>query len=231
MTTQVEHDRIDHKGLTTQTDGLAEARSYGLQDLKNVMDREKNSLPQLPKADFVIDWDKAKPHTNLAQERFPTEREQVTGKLDKLIDPSLSEADKRTMHDLDKAITSGDSKAFAKAIERFKDDPKELQKFVKMLNDNLTAVGSGTHVVAHEDKVLIMGGGDKAVEISTDGRATVRDFERFPNGLIKIGPQDHHANAADVMSSIGESARFHVLHTQRPRLPRPPVFGDARPTE
>lgn len=147
------------------------------------------------------------------QERFSPEYQQqkeAANRLDDHIDPNMSDHDQDTMSDLHWAIASGDSAAFGKAIQQFKGDPAELARFTNELNRTLQETGSGVRLVTKGEHTLIMGMGDRAVQISTDGRASVRNVQQLPNGMVIYGGHDHTASPQEQMRNIGTQARIAV---------------------
>jgi hypothetical protein len=152
--------------------------------------------------------------------------------LDRITDrnPFMTEQDRQTFRDLHRAVVSGDSEGFAKAIERFKNDPEGLRRFMDQLNKNLQETGSGVRVSVNKqgDKVTIMGIGQSAVEIGTDGRASVRQVTQLPNGLVLWGRQDHETPPASAMRTIAHGARSGIIWTSQIESVTGPKY---RPTE
>jgi hypothetical protein len=152
----------------------------------------------------------------LDKQESPTEladRLEATAALDKHINPMMKSTDQETMQNLHAAIANGDSAQFADAMQRFHKDATGMREFMNMLNRNLENTNSGITVHPHGNRVTIVGLGDRAVEISTDGRASVREVTHNLDGSLQYGAYDHNGSPRLTMRNIGQQARLGILYT------------------
>lgn len=151
----------------------------------------------------------------------------AVAKLDALIDPSLPPRDQGIMRDLNAAILTGDSHGLADTIARFK-GPEELRRFTRMLNENLQQANSGIGATVQDNSLLILGTGNRGVQISHDGRASVRELELNRDGTVRLGDHIHTESPSVTMDMIGRQARFHMAMSELQRIPKTPA--EFRPT-
>jgi hypothetical protein len=182
----------------------------------NGYDPGDKTIGHIPESDFQIH----RGEPALAAER-----------LNSLINASLSAPDKAALTDLNNAVLTGDTKAFADVIANYKDDPKGLNRIVGALNDNLFKAGTGVAVATDGSTVTIMGRTDKAIQFSTDGNVSVRQLELLPGGTVSIGEVVKKEIPDKLMNAVGAMAVKHMLGEQQQQpIPKTPAFKNETPT-
>lgn len=177
-------------------------------------DKVIDYLPKGDKIDFLPELELHKHPIELDSFLEPTKEDidKAQQKLDKQISGLISPEDQASLKAMQDAVLAGDPKAFAAAIERFKDDPERLIQFIKEMNKNLDAVGAGVHAAVDADgKVVIYGEGSTGVEIDPKtGKATQRYIEHKPGGEIELGGEVLNGDAAQAMKKLGNEAVFNI---------------------
>lgn len=219
---EVRNDNTNSRRVASDSaapDQLASNRYPTLGDVRNATSRPTNALDSFPSESSLLQSLSSGDRNNSIRSSMPLEyREQInaTNQLNDRL-PSMNPYDRRTMQNLHWAVASGDSEAFAQAIKRFGNDPHGLQNMIGMLDQNLQDTGSGLRATVNKagDRVTIVGQGGHAMDISTDGRASVREVTHFKNGTYRLGQHVHNANPLATMVEMGEQARQSILYGGR----------------
>ena len=142
----------------------------------------------------------------------PTDKEEhkAEGKLDKQIGGLVSPEDKQNLKDINHAILTGDDKALAGLLAKYKDDPEKLKAVVDETNRELkdSHAGVGLHMSEEGKVYAYRENGQRAVEMDPQtGQVTgVRKIMVGKDGEVYVGDADKNANPDKVMEHIADRA-------------------------
>lgn len=148
------------------------------------------------------------------QQREKEERESLRERLDDKIKGNMTnEEDKETAKELNRAIAENKPEAAARALERFKGNPKELDRFMKGYGGVLKDSNSGLQVYTTDEKTTFAGN-NGSVTLDTRGGATAGN---------QSGPE-YGKSPRDGWSDLHNQARRNSLYgaNQPIRIPFDP---------
>ncbi len=138
----------------------------------------------------------------------PEEVKDAKERMDKLINPLVSDGDKKLMSQMQGAILDGNPAALSDAVKQFAGNPEKLKAFAAEMQKNLDKENTGAHVVASDGHLTVYkDGASSAVEINPDGSTRVRAIETKSDGTVVAQPGEVlNKTADDVMKEVGNHA-------------------------
>jgi hypothetical protein len=100
----------------------------------------------------------------------------------------VSKTDQQALTKMQEAILNGDTKALVDLVKAYKADPEKLEALGRVIEKNLKDIGAKVQVDVTDDGGLLVydKAGRHAVEVSPNGKATVRPIQVNFDGSVEI---------------------------------------------
>jgi hypothetical protein len=212
-------DNVQQNAGASAGDGLADARMYSVSDLNSALGDNKGKIDsQFPSDASLL--------SSLNQSAIPPEYQQLmdaTQRLDEYGDPFARPIDQRATQNINWALVSGDSGLLADVLDRYANHPDRLRDVVDQVNHGLRSTNAGLELRLNKagDTVTVVWPHNlQALQISTDGRASVRSVVFDKDGTPRYGAHLHNVGPAAQMAEMGQDAADKIMRVQRGAIRR-----------
>jgi hypothetical protein len=205
-------------------DGLDDARMYSLSDLNDALGQGKPDMPaQFANGDSLLNG-----LNGLKPSSIPPEYQQMmdaTQRLDEYGDPFARPIDQRAAQNINWALVSGDSGLFGDVLRQYANNPEALRNVIDSVNHGLQNTKANLELrlnKAGDTLTLVSPHNFQALQISTDGRASVRNLTFGKDGTPTYGSHVHNLSAASQMSIMSQDAADNIMRVARGTAQRTP---------
>lgn len=177
---------------------------------ESLLNRFADGVDDVIKGGFIL------PRRRDSFEASDKDKDSANEMVEKEISKLIPKQDRQILEQMTSAIVNGDLGSLQKAIKAL--GPERAGKFVKEIERTLQDAGEenlDVHITTNKDGNVIVysKGNNTAVEVSPEGKASVRPVSFDKSGNVVLEPGEVlNKDAAEVMQAIGNEAVFDLIH-------------------